>query len=98
MKGEFFVFGTLSLSLCTRRAQIIALVRWGDAPVRTLAAAMFLKRDQIHFFNDIGYAHSVAEHCPVTMDVMHRCSCDIYQTYGKDICAPSKEFLLYLLR
>lgn len=28
--------------------------RWGDAPVHSLAAALFLRMDQIHFFNDIG--------------------------------------------
>lgn len=38
--------------------------RWGDAPVHSIAAAMFLRRDQIHFFNEIGYQHSPYNHCP----------------------------------
>ncbi|KAJ7120038.1 glycosyltransferase family 15 protein, partial [Mycena epipterygia] len=38
--------------------------RWGDAPVHTFGAALFLRKDQIHFFNDIGYAHKPFEHCP----------------------------------
>jgi hypothetical protein len=28
--------------------------RWGDAPVHSLAAALFLKPEEIHFFQDIG--------------------------------------------
>ncbi|KAF9025596.1 glycosyltransferase family 15 protein [Hymenopellis radicata] len=31
--------------------------RWGDAPVHSIAAALFLDRDEIHFFDDIGYQH-----------------------------------------
>jgi len=30
--------------------------RWGDAPVHSIAAALLLPKDEIHFFNDIGYA------------------------------------------
>ena len=29
--------------------------RWGDAPVHSIAAALFSKPSQIHFFEDIGY-------------------------------------------
>ncbi|PRT52952.1 Alpha-1,2 mannosyltransferase KTR1 [Wickerhamiella sorbophila] len=38
--------------------------RWGDAPVHSLAAALFLDRDQIHFFEDIGYYHPPYAHVP----------------------------------
>lgn len=31
--------------------------RWGDAPVHSIAAALFLSKDQIHFFSDVGYKH-----------------------------------------
>src|SRR5437868_12523750 len=31
--------------------------RWGDAPVHSIAAALLLPRDQIHFFGDVGYKH-----------------------------------------
>jgi alpha 1,2-mannosyltransferase len=31
--------------------------RWGDAPVHSIAAALFLKKEEIHFFGDIGYRH-----------------------------------------
>jgi alpha 1,2-mannosyltransferase len=29
--------------------------RWGDAPVHSIAAALFLPKDRIHFFEEIGY-------------------------------------------
>jgi len=32
--------------------------RWGDAPVHSIAASLFLPRSQIHFFNDIAYVHT----------------------------------------
>ncbi|KAF8228856.1 glycosyltransferase family 15 protein [Tricholoma matsutake] len=28
--------------------------RWGDAPVHSIGAALFAKKDQVHFFSDIG--------------------------------------------
>jgi len=38
--------------------------RWGDAPVHSIGAALFAKKEQIHFFNDIGYRHEPFQHCP----------------------------------
>lgn len=40
--------------------------RWGDAPVHSIAASLFLAKDEIHFFDDIAYFHSPFEHCPMT--------------------------------
>ncbi|PVV03066.1 hypothetical protein BB560_002473 [Smittium megazygosporum] len=37
--------------------------RWGDAPIHSLAAGLFLSPDQIHFFDDIGYRHDKFSHC-----------------------------------
>jgi alpha 1,2-mannosyltransferase len=31
--------------------------RWGDAPVHSIAAALFLKKDEVHFFQSVGYRH-----------------------------------------
>ncbi|KAF8918091.1 glycosyltransferase family 15 protein [Mucidula mucida] len=51
--------------------------RWGDAPVHSIAAALFARRDQIHFFRDIGYRHEHFQHCPQGDQwVAGRCSCD----------------------
>ncbi|GJE90829.1 glycosyltransferase family 15 protein [Phanerochaete sordida] len=38
--------------------------RWGDAPVHSIGAAILARKDQIHFFNDIGYRHNPFQHCP----------------------------------
>ena len=38
--------------------------RWGDAPVHSIAAALMLKKDEIHFFEDIAYWHVPFTHCP----------------------------------
>jgi len=52
--------------------------RWGDAPVHSIAAALFLNRDEVHFFDDIGYFHNPFHHCPVHADKSPKleCSCD----------------------
>lgn len=52
--------------------------RWGDAPVHSIAAALMLKKDEIHFFDDIAYYHVPFTHCPTdekTRDELH-CHCD----------------------
>lgn len=62
---------------------ILNLSRWSDAPVQTIAAALFLEREKIHFFNNIGYTHSIATHCPYDETLLSKCSCDVLSNYGK---------------
>ncbi|KAF9573847.1 alpha 1,2-mannosyltransferase 2.4.1 [Mortierella alpina] len=50
--------------------------RWGDAPVRSIAAALTLDRKEIHFFNEIGYKHGIYEHCPESPALQLKCACD----------------------
>ncbi|RLV90776.1 Glycolipid 2-alpha-mannosyltransferase 2 [Spathaspora sp. JA1] len=52
--------------------------RWGDAPIHSIAASLFLAKDQIHFFEDIGYKHSAYTQCPLDEQfrVDHKCSCN----------------------
>lgn len=38
--------------------------RWGDAPIHSIAVAMFLEREELHYFRDIGYKHTTMGHCP----------------------------------
>lgn len=38
--------------------------RWGDAPVHSIAASMFLDKSEVHFFEEIGYTHDAFTHCP----------------------------------
>ncbi|KAK2759558.1 hypothetical protein FQN54_003037 [Arachnomyces sp. PD_36] len=38
--------------------------RWGDASIHSLAAALFLKPQEIHHFEDFGYSHEPFWTCP----------------------------------
>ncbi|KAJ7109390.1 glycosyltransferase family 15 protein [Mycena epipterygia] len=51
--------------------------RWGDAPVHSIAASLFARKDQIHFFRDVGYRHESFQHCPSGNQwSAGRCACD----------------------
>lgn len=41
--------------------------RWGDAPVHSIAASLFLNKDEVHFFDDIGYYHVPFHSCPTAL-------------------------------
>ncbi|ORZ00568.1 nucleotide-diphospho-sugar transferase [Syncephalastrum racemosum] len=49
--------------------------RWGDAPVHSIAAAMMLRKEEVHFFHDVGYRHTGVMHCPVGDKYRDKCSC-----------------------
>ncbi|KAJ1977841.1 hypothetical protein H4R33_006128 [Dimargaris cristalligena] len=50
--------------------------RWGDAPIRSLAVSMFLKKEDVHWFEDIGYLHSAFQNCPANSATQMKCHCD----------------------
>lgn len=50
--------------------------RWGDAPVHSLGVAMFLPKEKIHFFEDIGYFHNPFYNCPANPALQLRCDCN----------------------
>ncbi|KIK55996.1 glycosyltransferase family 15 protein, partial [Collybiopsis luxurians FD-317 M1] len=57
--------------------------RWGDAPVHSIAAALFIPKDELHFFRDIGYRHEPFQHCPRGEDwTRGKCSCNSHDTLG----------------
>jgi alpha 1,2-mannosyltransferase len=57
--------------------------RWGDAPVHSIGAALFAKKEQIHFFNDIGYRHEPFQHCPQgDAHKRGKCWCDPTENFG----------------
>ncbi|KAJ7717048.1 glycosyltransferase family 15 protein [Mycena metata] len=65
--------------------------RWGDAPVHSIAAALFAPRDQLHFFTDVGYRHQPFQHCPQGADWKeNKCTCDQADTldYRQQSCIP----------
>ncbi|KAJ2552999.1 hypothetical protein EV175_003100 [Coemansia sp. RSA 1933] len=51
--------------------------RWGDAPVHSLAAGLLLRKEQVHFFDDIGYRHENFARCPTSTvsNAQLRCTC-----------------------
>ncbi|QLG70362.1 hypothetical protein HG535_0A03010 [Zygotorulaspora mrakii] len=57
--------------------------RWGDAPIHSIAAALFLDRNQIHHFDNIGYYHPPFHSCSVDEDVRMKNKCD---------CNPADDF------
>lgn len=60
--------------------------RWGDAPVHSLAAALLLPKDQIHFFHDIGYDHPPYRRCPTdsASSDYARCMCPFEKSKNFD--------------
>ncbi|KAK7437616.1 hypothetical protein VKT23_018515 [Stygiomarasmius scandens] len=63
--------------------------RWGDAPVHSIAVALFAPKDQLHFFRDIGYRHEPFQHCPNGEDWSRgKCTCNSHDTldYAPQSC------------
>ncbi|KAK0200142.1 glycosyltransferase family 15 protein [Desarmillaria ectypa] len=60
--------------------------RWGDAPVHSIAASLFAKKDQLQFFDEIGYEHNPYTHCPRKEESWRRgkCSCDQKRSFDYD--------------
>jgi len=50
--------------------------RWGDAPVHSIAAALFLPKEKIHWFEDIGYLHNPFYNCPNNPALQVNCRCN----------------------
>lgn len=57
--------------------------RWGDAPVHSIAAALFLDRHEIHHFYDVGYYHVPFHSCPISAE---------YRQQHKCVCSPQEDF------
>ena len=83
-KGGFYYevcpFPLTSSEVCLL---IAAVQRWGDAPVHSIAAALFLRKDQIHFFDEIGYEHNPFTHCPHTPGTIKKkkCTCRGWRSF-----------------
>jgi alpha 1,2-mannosyltransferase len=67
--------------------------RWGDAPVHSLAASLFLNSSQVHFFEDIGYSHSPYTHCPTNaLERGLSCTCLAGETFDWDGYSCTKKY------
>lgn len=61
----------------------LPIKRWGDAPVHSIAVSLFARKEQVHFFKDIGYKHEWFQHCPSGDTwAKGRCACDPKDTFG----------------
>ncbi|OBA24299.1 glycosyl transferase [Metschnikowia bicuspidata var. bicuspidata NRRL YB-4993] len=51
--------------------------RWGDAPVHSIAVSLFMPKNKIHFFEDVGYTHAPYTQCPLNdkFRADHKCDC-----------------------
>lgn len=51
--------------------------RWGKGPVQSIGVSLFARKDQIHFFKEIGYRHEPFQRCPQgELHTKGRCWCD----------------------
>jgi alpha 1,2-mannosyltransferase len=68
--------------------------RWGDAPIHSIAAALFLPRDRIHFFGDIGYFHNPFHNCPFDKEtrLKKNCVCDVSKDFTWKDYSCTEEF------
>ncbi|CCH46659.1 Glycolipid 2-alpha-mannosyltransferase [Wickerhamomyces ciferrii] len=57
--------------------------RWGDAPVHSIAASLFLPQDRVHYFKEIGYFHGPYHNCPIEDSVREENKC---------MCKPNDDF------
>ncbi|KAL4261266.1 glycosyltransferase 15 family protein [Pleurotus pulmonarius] len=60
--------------------------RWSDAPVHSIGAALFANRDQIHFFDEIGYEREPFMHCPRNREAWEagQCACNPARNFDYD--------------
>ncbi|RIB26314.1 Glycosyltransferase Family 15 protein [Gigaspora rosea] len=57
--------------------------RWGDAPVHTIAATLFLKKHQVRFFEEIGYRHGGLANCPKENKLQYKYLCNPDNSLGE---------------
>jgi alpha 1,2-mannosyltransferase len=59
--------------------------RWGDAPVHSIYVSYFLEKNQVHFFDEIGYTHDGLTHCPSAKALRQKnCHCDLSKSMDKE--------------
>ena len=62
--------------------------------MHSIAASLFARKDQVHFFRDIGYRHEQIQHCPMgDLWSAGRCACDPNDSFGA-LRRPLLTFLL----
>ena len=69
--------------------------RWGDAPIHSMAVALFLNKSQIHWVNDLGYSHQPYSQCPqeTQLYVDNKCTCDPDVDFSFNLLSCTSHFL-----
>lgn len=82
--GFYYEVCIRPLTLLSDTSLITIRQRWGDAPVHSIGAALFAHKDQIHFFDEIGYEHAPYQHCPREKKSWEngRCGCNPSRSFG----------------
>ncbi|KAI7873252.1 nucleotide-diphospho-sugar transferase [Mucor mucedo] len=70
--------------------------RWTASAVQTLATAMFLKRKEVLFLNEVGYAENRGEHCPFDYKLLQTCACDFQDTHDFSDNSCTVDLLRYI--
>lgn len=52
--------------------------RYGDAVIHSIAVSLFMDREKVHWFNDIGYYHAPYQSCPLddSIYLARKCTCN----------------------
>ncbi|GAA5882615.1 hypothetical protein JCM16303_002073 [Sporobolomyces ruberrimus] len=61
--------------------------RWGDAPVHSIAVALFLPKDKIIHLDPISYRHNPYTACPTNKPLYHdngKCECEIKNDFNSN--------------
>ncbi|OLY80473.1 Glycolipid 2-alpha-mannosyltransferase [Smittium mucronatum] len=60
--------------------------RWGDAPIHSLAVSILLPKENIFYFEDIGYRHSTVSVCPSNSEMARNCACKGRTSFHRSVC------------
>ncbi|EGW34205.1 mannosyltransferase [Spathaspora passalidarum NRRL Y-27907] len=69
--------------------------RWGDAPIHSIAVALYLYKNEIHWFNDLGYYYAPYSQCPQDSKtfIENKCTCDPDDDFGQSDLSCNRYFL-----
>ncbi|ODV58823.1 glycosyltransferase family 15 protein [Ascoidea rubescens DSM 1968] len=72
--------------------------RWGDAPIHSIAASLFLSKNELHWFDDVAYYHAPYLSCPLSEEtrLRNKCTCNPISDFTFDDYSCTRNWL-YLM-
>ncbi|RLV95515.1 putative mannosyltransferase MNT3 [Spathaspora sp. JA1] len=69
--------------------------RWGDAPIHSIAIALYLRKNEVHWFNDLGYYHAPYSQCPQDHKIFieNKCVCNPDEDFSQTDLSCNRHFL-----